>query len=256
MKIWKLIAIAIITSVLIWSTGCRKSLYIEGNNTVVSETRMSVSFNKILLNSDFNVHYIQDTLYRVVIEAESNLIPHIHTTVNGNTLIIDSREELQNNYVIKITVYSPVLREVELSDSGLIDVLSVVSDYFYVKISGSGNIYGNATVGNFDVRISGSGNANFHASAVNTKINISGSGDLKLSGTSALCEVKVSGSGDVDAYNMPVVTCDAIITGSGNIYTTVEELLIANISGSGNIYYRGNPLVNSHITGSGNVIHD
>ena len=50
-------------------------------------------------------------------------------------------------------------------------------------------------------------------------------------------------------------SADITITGSGDVFTFVENSLIAFISGSGNIYLKGNPTINKTITGSGKIIN-
>ncbi len=246
----------ILLSVLIWSTGCRKFPFIEGNGNVVKEIRPSVSFNRIDNRGEFNVYYIPDTIFRVEIEAESNLIPHIRTTINGNVLEIDSRENLNSNYAMKVTVYSPVLAGVDLSGSGLINVHNAASGTFDVILSGSGSIYGDVNTGLFTSKLSGSGEIDFSMIADNAKVIISGSGNISLTGQCIAGEYKISGSGNIKSFNLPLTNCNAKISGSGNIYTTVSDILDVKISGSGNLYYIGNPIINSNITGSGSVIKE
>ena len=96
--------LGVILLAILSTTGCRKYAKIEGNNNVESETRMLVSFDKVDNEATFNVYIRHDSLYTVTVEAESNLIPHIRTIVNGNTLQIDTRENLRNNYPINIYV--------------------------------------------------------------------------------------------------------------------------------------------------------
>jgi len=50
--------------------------------------------------------------------------------------------------------------------------------------------------------------------------------------------------------------CFATISGSGNIYTSVSDLLDVKITGSGDVYYFGHPIVNVSISGSGQLINN
>ena len=254
MKIRNLVLLVFVSSLLLWSTGCMKHHGLEGNGTIESETRMSVSFNKVENMGEFNVVCVYDTIFKVVIEAESNLIPYIHTVVNGNTLRIDTYENLDNNYVMKVTVHSPVLQGVELSGSGLIEVEPRITESFEASLSGSGNIYGSISTGNFEAISSGSGDINFSISSTNAYAKVRGSGDIKLSGTSTSGYFENYGSGDIDAFSLPIKSGNASINGSGSIYVLVSDFLIAKIFGSGDIVYRGNPVIESEIRGSGNVI--
>jgi len=247
--------IAFLSLIIMFSSGCRKYPYLEGNGSVTSETRASVSFNRIDNQGDFNVYYVHDSVFRVTIEAESNLIPHIRTVVNGNTLEINTRENLNNNYAMKIIVYSPTLKGVMLSGSGLINTGSVEEEIFEVKLSGSGIIYGDIISHTLNAIISGSGEIDFGVVSEYTNAIISGSGNIKLLGESTTADYLISGSGNIESYNLLLDECVAKISGSGNIYANVMDYIHVTISGSGNFYYVGSPIVDSTITGSGNVIH-
>ena len=236
------------------NTGCKKFTRIEGNGNVIEETRMTVSFKEIENDDNFDVYYVKDSIHKIVIEAESNLIPHIRTNINSNTMIISTRERLSNNFPMKIYVYAPYVNSVHISGSGIISTGSFDVDEFAASISGSGVIYGEVTCNNFRSYISGSGEIDFIVFSPTVKSTISGSGEIYLEGVSNRGDYNISGSGSIDAYNLSLIECDANISGSGNIYTKVSEYLNAKISGSGNIYYIGNPIVYTNISGSGNVI--
>lgn len=227
---------------------------IEGNGSVITETRNSVSFNFVENRGSFNVYIVKDTVFYIEIEAESNLIPHIRTTVHGNTLEIDTRENLDNNFAMNIYVHTPVLRGVGLSGSGLINIDSFETDEFEAFLSGSGIIYGDIASIYMTASLSGSGEIDFAVDTENLKSTISGSGRVRLSGDATKGDFKISGSGSIEAYGVPVVDCYAVISGSGNIYTTVSNYLDVKISGSGNLFFKGNPTINSNITGSGSII--
>lgn len=249
-----IIILALLGGTLLWNTGCNKFPFLEGNGNIVSETRTTVSFNRIENQGEFNVYYVHDTVFLIEIEAESNLIPHIRTIVHGNTLEIDSRENLNPNDAMKVWVHTPTLVGVKLSGSGLINAESVTAPNFDVILSGSGIIYGDAVTGNFDATLAGSGEIDFSIESENTSAVISGSGKIKLIGNSPKANYVVSGSGSIDGVNLLLAECTAKISGSGNIYTSVSDYLNVTISGSGNLYYFGYPDIDSKITGSGNVI--
>lgn len=86
---------------------------------------------------------------------------------------------------------------------------------------------------------------------------VTGTGDYELSGAQQeRLDIYITGVGNVDAYGMPVNTCNIRVSGTSNCYVHVNELLDVVISGVGNIWYRGNPTVNTDISGVGNVIPD
>ena len=255
MQVKYFILIATIGTVLFWSSGCRKPFGISGNNQVTTETRQMVSFDEIVNEGSFNVYITQDSIYQVIVEAESNLIPHIKTRVNGNTLIIETKESLNNNSPMNIYVKTPVLYSVDLEGSGLISIDSLNTDHLNVEINGSGNINGEVVANSVNTKISGSGNITFEAYTTSIDTKISGSGNIDLRGESNTGTFTISGSGNINSYNFTQKDCTAKISGSGNMYLNVTDFLDASISGSGSIFYIGNPQITVSITGSGSVIH-
>ncbi len=256
MKLKYSILIVVFGAILLWSSGCHKPYGIGGNNQVTTETRQVFSFDNIVNEGSFNVYITHDSIYQVIVEAESNLIPHIRTLVNGNTLIIDTRESLNNHSPMNIYVKTPKLYGVDLSGSGLISIDSLSTDHLNVEISGSGNINGEIVANNtVNAKISGSGNIFLELYTTNIETKISGSGNIDLSGESNTGTHTISGSGNINSYNFVQKECFAKISGSGNMYLNVSDYLDANISGSGSIFYLGNPQVTVKITGSGSVIH-
>ena len=254
MKYRNTILIIALGIILIWSSGCHKPHGINGNNQVTTETRQVFSFNNITNEGSFNVYITHDSIYQVIVEAESNLIPHIRTLVNGNTLVIDTRENLNSNGPINIYVKTPELYGVKLSGSGLMSIDSLGTDHMNVEISGSGNINGKIVANNtVNAKISGSGNIFLELQTTNIDTKISGSGNIDLTGETNTGTHTISGSGNINSYNFVQKSCTARISGSGNMYLNVIDNLDINISGSGSIFYIGNPQTNIKITGSGSV---
>ena len=249
------ILIVTIGAVFLWSSGCRKPFGISGNNQVTTETRQMVSFDKIVNEGSFNVYITQDSIYQVIVEAESNLIPHIKTRVNGNSLIIETKESLNNNNPMNIYVKTPTINGVYLKGSGYMNLDSLNTDQLQLEISGSGNIRGEAVANTINAEISGSGSIFFEAYASNIETKISGSGILDLMGESNTATHTISGSGDINAFSFIQKECTAEISGSGNMYLHVIDYLDVNISGSGTVFYIGDPQLTIKITGSGSVIH-
>ncbi|MCF6171514.1 MAG: DUF2807 domain-containing protein [Bacteroidales bacterium] len=240
--------------VLLWSSACRKPFAINGNKQVETETRQMVSFENIVNEGPFNVYIMHDSIYQVVVEAESNLIPYIRTRVNGNTLIIETRENMNSHWPMNVYVKSPIVKGVYLKGSGYMNLDSLNSNHLQVEISGSGDITGMVNTNTVNAFISGSGTIFLEAHTTGIVTKISGTGTLDLSGESENGTHTISGSGNINAYNFPQKECYAKISGSGNMYLNVSHYLDVAISGSGSVFYIGDPQLSVKITGSGSVI--
>jgi hypothetical protein len=254
MKIYTTAIILLLSATMIFNTACHKITGIGGNNQVATETRQVVSFNEVDNEGSFNVYISHDSVFSATVEAESNLIPYIQTIVNGNTLRIDTRENLKNNQPMNVYVTTPIIRGATLSGSGTIVLDSLETDYLDIVLSGSGKISGFTITNQIDTRISGSGNVSMESYTNSSNFNISGSGNFDLTGESSSGVFTISGSGNINSYNYQQSDCIAKISGSGDMYLNVTDHLDVNISGSGSVYYIGNPTITVKITGSGQVI--
>ena len=255
MKLKNLILYSFVIILSVSYTSCRKLVMLDGNHHQMTETRQLVPFTKVVNEGQFNVIIIEDSISEAIVEAESNLIPYIRTVVNGNTLIIDSRENLEPNLPMTVYVRTPEVNSIELSGSGTITADTLVGDNVEVKISGSGNINASIRANLVDILISGSGDMWLDAESQIVYSKISGSGTINLSGSTKNGDFKISGSGNINSYEFVQDELNSEISGSGNMYVNVIDYLKVKISGSGSVYYIGTPSLDVNITGSGSVIH-
>jgi len=246
----------IILMAMLMFPGCYKAWHhVEGNNDVQTETREFPSFEKVYNEGNFEVYIIQDGFSEVEIEAESNLIPLIRTHLEGSALVIDTKDDLQNNYPMKIYVHTDDIDEIRLSGSGIVEAENIVTGDIEIDLSGSGDMTFSGTCNDVECDLSGSGSIELDLICDLLDADISGSGEIEADGTANDGGFNISGSGDIRAYELTLKECHAKISGSGSMYVTVEDQLFVNISGSGSVYYMGSPSLDINISGSGSVIH-
>ena len=192
----------------------------------------------MVTEGEYDIYYVPDTSYFVILEADQNLLPYIRTRVSGSTLIVDngSRKCLRSDYPIRVYVHTPEIKLMSLVGSGMISAESVYADELKLQIEGSGHI----DITGIDV--------------LDMQVIISGSGDVNLWGETDIVEYIIAGSGTISAQNLLSNSCTVEISGSGDIYCNVEEKLNVFISGSGDIYYMGEPSISTNISGSGKVV--
>ncbi len=239
MKIAKMILpVALLFVVL---TGCKKHIFnsIKGKGSTVTETRQLTGFNKVRLEIDAEIIYVQDANYYVEISAQQNVLEVIETEISAGELEIDFDKWVRKHNPITITIHAPDMRGLHLSGSGNISVP------------------GTLTTNSLDIKVSGSGNIAIDSLVCEElEVNISGSGDITVSGGSVNNKkATISGSGNINMVDLQSNNAACKISGSGDITVWVEEHLDATISGSGNIRYKGSATVDTHISGSGSVIH-
>jgi hypothetical protein len=236
MKTMSIIRWVLVVMGVISMTACNK-IRIEGNHNQSVETRAMSGFSQVRMADNFEVDIHKDSVSRVEIHAETNIIPHIKTEISGNVLNIGTKGKhlLKPTTGIHVDVFLPDLTGIYLSGSG-----SITTDTFATQT--------------MDANISGSGNVILRTQAQQLYADISGSGSMELVGSAHTSELTISGSGDIRGLDMLTNTCYASISGSGKIYVSVVDLLDVHISGSGSVYYIGHPIINSNITGSGQVV--
>ena len=234
----QLLFLAVVCVLIGLGTGCKK---IKGKGDIVNENRTVTNYSGISLSVPATVYYRQDSVYKLSVTAQENLMAYIETYTDGGELVITFKDgySLGSHDPITLTVTAPSVGELDVSGSGDINVSGPwnPSDV-KLNISGSGNISAD-TVSTENIRaiISGSGNISINKGiASGSSLNISGSGTMRTEGVA-----------------VGIVT--ATISGSGDIYCWAVAQLNATISGSGNVYYNGSPEVNTQISGSGTVRH-
>ena len=103
MKFYKLSITIIITAMSL--TSCHKKLFaINGKGDITSESRSISNFDKINLAIDADIVYIQDSIYSVVVKAQSNVLKVLTTKVSGSTLKIDLKRLVINHKKIILTI--------------------------------------------------------------------------------------------------------------------------------------------------------
>lgn len=210
----------------------------EGNYHEISETRGVSDFWNVQLFGSYQIYITQSENYSVSVSGEENLIPYIETRQEAGTLVIKQHDTriLHEHSPIIIRISAPNFEKIKLSGSGYINGEALKSSDLNLSISGSGKMRINSVCNTITA-------------------SISGSGDYDLSGTTHYSDFDISGSGEIHSYNLLSDSCNAKISGSGDMYVDVEKYIYAKITGSGNIHYRGNPVINSNISGSGEIIH-
>ncbi len=212
---------------------------LRGNGIIVTEERITRSFGGVLSEGEFEITIIPDSVTRVIVETDENLLPYIDTRVSSNKLVINrgTRRCLHSNYPINVYVHTPDLYFIGLTGSGLIICDDLYTDNLSIELTGSGLI----DLWNLD--------------ALEVKALITGSGEIELWGICDETDLNITGSGVIKAFHLEQDVCTANISGSGDMYVFVYDLLDAQISGSGNIFYKGDPNVIARISGSGNIIN-
>lgn len=229
---------AVIIATLGSLSSCSRAFGIHGEGAPVVEQRSPGVFQKIALAIDADVILHTDSVYRIEITGQRNILDVLTTQVSNNELEIDFSDCVSEHSAITIHVYAPVYVRVSLNGSG--------------SISNTDSI----TASSVDLWVSGSGSISLQrmrSSTVNTYI--SGSGSISLAGQTGAFNSSASGSGKTKAFDLAAQNARIQVSGSGDSEVNALQTLAVDLSGSGDVYYRGTPALNVSISGSGRVIH-
>jgi hypothetical protein len=213
---------------------------IKGNGKVVSEKRVTASYEKIAVSGFFDVELVTGTEGTITVKGEENLLPFIKIEVIDQVLKIYTKK---NKYIstskgkgILVIVPFESINQVTLTGSGDVITKNVI------------------TSTNFSAKLTGSGHMDLEIEATDVNANLTGSGDINLSGKTENINSEVGGSGDIDASKLISKNANASVSGSGDNAVSCSESLYARVTGSGEIKYTGEPQKkDTKVTGSGSI---
>lgn len=239
MKTIRISLLLVVLSTVFSSCYKRHVFAVRGKGGDVTETRSASNFEFIRIAVDGEVEYTQDSIYKVEITGQENILAVTKSEVGSGILKIYFNGNVWDHHPLKIRIHSPKIQGLEITGSANITAKNTLTtEALNCDISGSGNIQIPAlNCKNFSGNLSGSGNISVDAGTVDTE------------------SLTISGSGNINAGNFVAGISKSKISGSGNITTQVKDDLNATISGSGDIRYRGKPTVTVQISGSGKLVH-
>jgi len=222
-----------------WSrTAMDWSQEVEGNGQVTSEIRILGAYSKLKVLGSMDVKLVQAGTPGATVTTDGNVIPYVETTVDGDTLQVRMRPDVDYDDIHDVTVELRYvsLNAISLIGSGDVQGSGLKSDMLSVALSGSG-----------DLRLD-------QIQATKLDAALSGSGDLYLSGSAEQARYSLAGSGDVHAQDLAAGQCRVSIAGSGDARVQAVQRLDASVAGSGDVRYAGNPAdVRRSVAGSGDV---
>ncbi len=171
----------------------------------------------------------------MVVEADENLLGIIRTEVRGNTLVIESEENIRNAKELNVFINFMTLEKIQLSGA--------------VEVKGQNAL----KLGDLKIDGSGASEITLDLTADELRCEFSGASEIDLRGSSKVCIVDVSGASEIDAYDFEVSEMDIEVSGAGDANVYVTEDLKARVSGAGTIRYKGNPRVDFHESGAGSI---
>jgi len=226
--------------VLCSSCGLLSCEKISGQGPVVTEVRTISNFTGLNSAIEGDVYVYQDSVFKVELLAQQNILNAIETSVDDGVLNIAFKSGIRigSHDRVKVYITMPTINNLTLSGSGMLSALQPIeSDNIELKIDGSGYMALSSVISN---KVSGA---------------IDGSGNITVSDGAADNEqLHINGSGLLDFVGINAQNADVSVNGSGAAKVNVQRMLHVLIAGSGLVYYTGTAQVNTDVSGSGKVV--
>jgi hypothetical protein len=190
---------------------------IVGSGNIVSQVRAVGSFTGIQVTNLANVYVTQNPTESLRIEADDNIITRVGTSVVNGVLVVGLSEGSYNHVTVRVYASMAAVKRLESNGAAaMVSTNALQTDSITCRIVGAGNI--------------------------------------TLTGSATYEFAEIVGAGSINNFNLVVQSCNAIISGAGNIEVNVTQRLDATINGAGAITYAGNPgVIHPVVVGVGSV---
>lgn len=197
-------------AVVIQSNNC-----VEGNGVSRSEKRdMPSTVSKIQVDGAFDIKILAGAAPSLAVESDENIVPHIQTKVEGDTLYIRTKRSVCTSLPMAVKVSMARLDSLKVDGSNDIDVKGLKN---------------------------------------NLLIDMDGSSTVFLSGGVQRLQIYMKGAGDVKAEELRADDVFIKMTGAGDVAVHAVKLLDVTVEGAGTVRYRGNPKIIKKISGVGDI---
>lgn len=189
---------------------------VTGEGEVLKEDRAAGGFTEVTVNGASRLEWQPDSVSRIEVYAQKDVLPLIRTDVENGVLLVSSEESYSTEEAVTVKIVSPELTKLTLNGSGSAAVQGLKTGGFALVVQGSS--------------------------------------DVALSGAVQKLNILVAGSGEIQANALEAVEVDVQLNGSGTATVKAIDKLSVRISGSGSVRYVGEPKsIDRKILGSGQI---
>lgn len=211
---------------------------IKGNGDIKKEARNESGFQSIEVSGAIKVFVKQDSIYTIMVETDGNLMQHIETYMDKNTLVIrpERGTSLKPSKSVKVYVTGPRFRYLNVSGASGIQSENRLSseDEFFVEVSGASEAV-------IEVR----------SPMVGVKSN--GASTAVLSGETKALEIDCSGASHAKCFDLLSENANVELSGASGGQVFASVAINARVSGAASLTYKGNPTVTKDVSGAGSV---
>ncbi len=188
---------------------------IEGDGVIKAEDRPVPEFSKIVVTGGYEIEWTSGKP-GLKISTDQNLLSHIRTAVTGDSLEIDTKENLAPTKTIMITISSAYLANVRLTGGISFKASQINGQDFKLEAVGASQINIAGSVTNLGVNLTGASKLDAKSlQAQNATVSLTGASDADVNATDGL-KISITGSGSLTYSGDPKSMAQSV-TGAGNI---------------------------------------
>lgn len=190
---------------------------VDGNEVLVEEQREARGFDQVNARGGLDVA-ISEGDFSVSVRIDENLLSHVRTSVDDDTLSIsvdaNLRDKLPGPHVL---VSMPSLRDAETTGDGALTVSEFEAE---APIS---------------LELTGAGQLTWSGRATELDAVLAGTGAMSIEGTAESAELFLRGAGSLDARDLVADEANIELDGPGELSVTVNGLVNARAANGGTI---------------------
>jgi len=205
---------------------------------IKTESREVSGFNSVSISTFGEMQIRQGSTESLTIQAPSDYLRYLETSVENNTLNISTRRGFIGAPVRRViyTLTVKDLKSLYFSGAGSIKILDgLQSQDFSLNLNGAGSIEIDSLI------------------ADSLTLNFSSAGAIVIAGKVDKQSVNLSGVGSYEAGDLESKSVSINLTGAGSATVWATGTLDVTISGVGSVSYYGSPQVGQKISGLGSV---
>ena len=223
----KTIKIVLLIATVFSITACNFDInfgHTNGNGNVVTEERtVTGPFDQVKGSAGIDVYLTEGDEFKIVVEADENLLPLIETRIQDGKLKIGTTQNIGRAKAKIVHVTYKTLTGIYASSGA--------------------DVIGNSVIKSEILTLKSSSGADLEVDIIAKEVyaDVSSGAELKISGRAIKLIADASSGSDLKAKDLEVKICKAEASSGADITVNVLEEIEGNASSGGDIRYYGNP---------------
>lgn len=180
---------------------------IKGEGPVITKSLDLKGFDSIVINGQADVVFTQAESFEVTLTTQENIFDYIDYHVDGNTLILETKEKVgirAERY--DVSIQAPSLESLTVNGASDFEIKKLQTEKdLIVEVNGAGDLsFNDITCRDLTIVTNGASDIGASITVKSVKIEVNGAGDVRVGGMAETASFEVNGAGDIDARNLSV----------------------------------------------------